>query len=159
MTEGRRVLAVEDSEVKWRDMEEVLTPVLKPGTELVRIADMANARDAIYQQRWDLLLLDVSLDVNPGGGQRRGGQEFTGGLTLASRMRYRRKEIPTIVVTGFTTFLSAKPANEPDLVLGLEDVEREMRKFLGDHIVGFVRYAVDGWRDELIAYVGKALAT
>ena len=159
MRKGMRILAVEDSEVKWRDMEEVLKPVIAPETELVHVADMASARDAIYHQSWDLLLLDVSLDVNLGGGHRLGGQEFTGGLTLASRMRYRRKEIPTIVVTGFTTFLSVKPANEPDLVLGLEDVEREMRKYLGDYIVGFVRYAVEGWREDLIAHVGRALGS
>lgn len=153
----KRVLAVEDSDVKWRDMEKALSPVLPGSTEMVHVGDMVSARDAIYKERWDLLLLDVSLNVNPGSGHRHGGQEFTGGLTLASRMRYRRKEIPTIVVTGFTTFLSAKPESELDVVLGLEDVEREMRRYLGDHIVGVVRYGAEGWEGELTSYVKRVL--
>ena len=159
MPERTRVLVVEDSEVKWRDMENAIEPFLPPDTELLQVGDMVSARCAIYNEHWDLLLLDVSLDVNPGGGDRRGGKEFTGGLTLASRMRYRRKEVPTIVVTGFTTFLSAKPENEIDVVLGLQDVEREMRRYLKDYIVGVVRYGAEGWRNDLQDYVRKTLQT
>lgn len=157
MPEPKRVLVVEDSDVKWRDMESAIGPFLPETTELLHVGDMVSARNAIYNQRWDLLLLDVSLDINPGGGDRRGGKAFTGGVTLASRMRYLRKEVPTIVVTGFTTFLSAKPENEPDVVLGLQDVEREMRRYLKDHIVGVVRYGADGWRDELTGHVRRTL--
>lgn len=140
-----------------RPLEVAIGPSLPAGTELLHVGDMVSAKDALYNQHWDLLLLDVSLDINPGGGDRRAGKEFTGGVTLASRMRYRRKEVPTIVVTGFTTFLSVKPENELDVVLGLQDVEREMRRFLKEHVVGVVRYGADGWKDELTEYVRRTL--
>ena len=97
-----------------------------------------------------MLLLDVSLDIRSNGSKNvRGNHEFTGGLQLASRMRNLRKEIPTIVITGFETFPSPRPEGDHEIVLGLQDVEREMRKYLGDFVVGLVRHGSSGWDEEL----------
>ncbi len=146
----QRVLVVEDTELKWHQIKNVLLSSLPERTEVVRAADMIEGRDLIYAGGWDLLLLDVSLDIRSNGSKNaRGNHEFTGGLQLASRMRNLRKEIPTIVITGFETFPSPRPEGDHEIVLGLQDVEREMRKYLGDFVVGLVRHGSSGWDEEL----------
>ena len=146
-----RVLAVEDSPVKWADVAQVVRPLLPAGCDLVHVGNMASARQHIMQGGWDLLLLDVSLDVNERSGGNRGAKEFTGGLQLASRMHYLDKSIPTIVITGFETFVAARPQAEQDMILGLQDVERTMRGYLGEDVIGMVRYGNPGWQEELTA--------
>lgn len=149
MRQLKRVLAVEDSPVKWADLQSLVEPLLPVGCELVHVGDLKAALAHIAAGGWDLLLLDVSLDVTTNGGAARGGKEFTGGLTIAGRMYYLRRSIPTIIVTGFETFITARPQTEQDVVLGLQDVDREMRRYLGDDVIGLVRYGSDNWKAEL----------
>lgn len=156
----KKVLVVEDTELKWHQIENVLLSILPDETAIVRAADMIQGRDRIYAGGWDLLLLDVSLDIRSNGSKNaRGNHEFTGGLQLASRMRNLRKEIPTIVITGFETFPSPRPEGDHEIVLGLQDVEREMRKYLGDFVIGLVRHGSSGWDDRLRNLVGGRMAS
>jgi len=154
ISEFKRVLVIEDTDLKWQQIEKVLLPVVPEDTEIVRAADMIEGRNLIYAGGWDILLLDVSLDIRANGSKNaRGNHEFTGGLQLASRMRNLRKEIPTIVITGFETFPSPRPQGDHEIVLGLEDVEREMRKYLGDFVIGLVRHGSTGWEGQLRKFV------
>lgn len=145
-----RILAVEDNETKWSRVETVLRQGLGD-VEIVRARDLRNAERLVEEGGWDLLILDISLDIRAGAGRGgRGAHDYTGGLKVAGRMFYLECEVPTIIVTGFDTFPSAASSAGDDVILGLEDVGRQAKKFLGDHLLGAVRFGSAGWAPDLI---------
>jgi hypothetical protein len=144
-----RVLAVEDNDPKWSRVEAVIRDGLGEA-EIVRARDQLDAERLVDQGGWDLLILDISLDIRAGGGRGgRGGHDYTGGLKIAGRMFYLECEVPTIIVTGFDAFPMSAAVSGQDVILGLEDVGRQARKFLGDHLLGAVRFGSTGWETDL----------
>lgn len=144
-----RVLAVEDNDPKWSRVEAVIRKDLGQ-VEIVRARDQLDAERLVDQGGWHLLILDISLDIRAGGGRGgRGGHDYTGGLKIAGRMFYLKCEMPTIIVTGFDAFPTSAAVSGQDVILGLEDVGRQARKFLGDHLLGAVRFGPTGWETDL----------
>lgn len=144
-----RILGVEDNERKWARVEAVVQSVFDDA-EIVRARDLKDAERLVEEGGWDLLVLDISLDIRSGGDRGgRGAHDYTGGLKIAGRMYYLECEVPTIIVTGFDAFPSAALAAGHDVILGLEDVGREARKFLGDYLLGSVRFGSPGWEANL----------
>ncbi|MBZ4402481.1 hypothetical protein [Myxococcus sp. AS-1-15] len=154
-----RVLAVEDNDPKWSRIEAVLRQGLG-SIDVVRARDLRDAERLVEEGGWDLLILDISLDIRAGGDRGgRGAHDYTGGLKIAGRMFYLECEVPTIVVTGFDAFPTAAPAAGHEVILGLEDVGRQARRFLGHHLLGAVRFGSAGWDAdllELLKGVGRA---
>jgi hypothetical protein len=148
--DGGRVLVIEDNELKGSRVEAVVRSAMPKLAELKRATDLFEGERLVDEAGWDLLILDVSLDVRSGRGSAgQGGSDFTGGLKIAGRMFWHASEIPTIIVTAFDAFPSGAAAQDGDVILGLEDVGRQAREFLGDHLIGVVRYGSAGWEDEL----------
>ena len=144
-----RVLAAEDSDAKWERVEPIVRDVLA-AVEIVRVRDLYEAEREIERPGWSLLLLDISLDIRTASSPTgRGAHDHTGGLKLAGRMFYNECEIPTIVITGFDAFPTSRTTMETEVILGLEDVLREARKFLGVHLLGTVRVGVGDWAAQL----------
>lgn len=141
-----RVLAVEDNDAKWSRVDVVLRQGLGD-VSVTRAKDLHDAEQMIVLEDWDLLILDISLDIRTGGG--RGGQDFTGGLKIAGRMFYLGCEVPTIIVTGFDAFPTSPSAGQ-NVILGLEDVGRQAQKFLRHHLLGAVRFGSTDWEAELL---------
>lgn len=140
------VLVVEDGEEKWADVGRVLRNVL-PDATLQRARDLFEAEKALHQINWDLLVLDVSLDIRKGGGRAGAAHDYVGGLKILGRMYYDELQIPTIIVTGFDSFPSVR-TNGDGVMLGLEDLEREATRQLGTNHVGTVRHGPEGWAEE-----------
>jgi len=140
-----RVLAVEDNDPKWTRVEAVIRTVLGE-VEIVRARDQLDAERLVDAGGWDLLILDMSLDIREGGARfGRRAHDYTGGLKIAGRMFYLESEVPTIIVTGFDAFPTSAASSGNDLILGLEDVEMKAREFLRDHLLGAVRFGSTGW--------------
>lgn len=144
-----KVLVVEDGEEKWAQVEGILRAAI-PGVDLHRARDLFEAERAIAQLGWDLLVLDVSLDIRKDGGRAGAAHDYVGGLKILGRMYYDELEIPTIIVTGFDSFPSVR-TNGDGVMLGLEDVEHEATRHLGSYHVGTVRHGPEGWEQELNA--------
>jgi hypothetical protein len=153
-----KLLAIEDNDTKWTRIETVLRDRLGDFA-LTRACDLHDAERAIDKGGWDLLILDMSIDIRSGAGRGgRGTHDFTGGLKIVSRMFYNESEIPTIIVTGFDAFPTGAVAAEVDIILGLEDVDRQAKKHLGEHLIGTVRFLTPNWEQNLTALIDKWVA-
>jgi hypothetical protein len=150
----KRLLAIEDNDHKWERIERVLQTQLGASVEIVRAMDQVTGDKHVNDGGWDLVLLDMSLDIRRSAGRPgQGGHDYTGGLKIAGRMYYLKKEVATIVVTGFDAFPSGQSGQNQDVILGLEDIERQARKYLGNHLVAIFRYGPTGWEAALAAHL------
>lgn len=154
-----RVLAIEDNDAKWERVETVVRRALGPDAEITRVRDLYEGEQLVEEPGWDLLVLDISLDIRAGGARGgRGSHDFTGGLKIAGRMFYNECEVPTVIITGFDAFPTGGAAQEADVIMGLEDVERQARQFLGEHLLGTLRFGSHGWEDELVGMLARISA-
>lgn len=149
------VLGIEDNDAKWSRIEALIRANIHP-VEIVRANDVYTGERKVEDPGWDLLILDISLDIRAGAGRAgRGSHDYTGGLKIASRMFYLECEIPTIIVTGFDAFPTGAATAEDNVILGLEDVRRQARKMLGDNLLGAVRFGSPGWDDDFLTILKK----
>ena len=150
-----RILAIEDNDAKWDRIEPVIARVL-PDAKIVRARDLHDGEREVEKDGWDLLLLDVSLDIRAGAGRAgRGSHDYVGGLKIAGRMFYLECEVPTIIVTGFDAFPTGTASSANDVILGLEDVEREAGRLLGDYLLGAIRFGTGDWEAQLANLLAK----
>ena len=144
-----RVLAIEDNDAKWERVEVVARRALGPDAELTRVRDLYEGERLVEAPGWDLLILDISLDIKAGGSRGgRGAHDYTGGLKIAGRMFYNECEVPTVIITGFDAFPTGGASAEADVIMGLEDVDRQARQFLGDYLLGTLRFGAPNWDQE-----------
>ena len=153
-----RLLCVEDNDHKWERILRVLETHLDAKVEIVRAVDQLTGDQHIDDGGWDLVLLDMSLDIrrtqNRSG---QGGHDFTGGLKIAGRMYYLKKEVSTIIITGFDAFPSGQSGQNKEVILGIEDIEGQARKYLGNHLIAILRYGTKGWENALAAHLKEFL--
>lgn len=140
-----RILVVEDSDGKWEGVCAALTRVL-PEAEVQRARDLYEGEREIAKPGWDLLILDISLDIRAGAGRATAAHDYTGGLKIVGRMYYEEVEIPTIIITGFDSFPTTR-TNGDGIMLGLEYVEAEATRQLGENLIGMVRHLSEGWEE------------
>jgi hypothetical protein len=138
-----RILVIEDSESKWTYVEEIIRRAL-PTAEIHRSRDLFEGVRAIAEPNWDLLILDISLDIRAGAGRAGAAHDHVGGQKILGKMYYDELEVPTIIITGFDSFPTVRN-NGDAVMLGLEDVEAEASRQLGRHLVGTVRHLSEGW--------------
>jgi DNA-binding LytR/AlgR family response regulator len=151
----RRILAIEDNDDKFERVAAV-TQIALPTATIFRARDLYEAEQAIEEEGWDLLLLDITLDLKRGGARRPGtAQDYTGGLKIIAQMYYDEISVPTVIITAFDSFPAARNDGN-GAVIGLEAVEREARSRLGDLLIGTVRHGPDGWEDELRTLLDRA---
>lgn len=148
-----RVLVIEDADTKWETVSATVQRVL-PDAEIGRACDLFEGEREIAQPGWDLLILDMSLDIRAGAGRAAAAHDYTGGLKIVGRMYYDELEVPTIILTGFDSFPTTRN-NGDGVMLGLENVEAEATKKLGDHLIGLVRYLSDGWEQRFVALLER----
>lgn len=152
-----KVLAIEDNDEKFDRVAE-LTAGAYQNLNLVRACDLYEAERMIEQPGWDLLLLDMTLDLKRGGASRpSSAQDFTGGMKIIGQMFWDDIAVPTIIITAFDSFPSSRDDGK-GAVIGLEAVEVEARDKLGDLLIGTVRHGPDGWENELLTMLDKAKA-
>jgi CheY-like chemotaxis protein len=153
----KRLLVIEDSDGKWKDIKSALENVCVRAPEIVRAATMVEANERLGEGGWDLLLLDISMNIRgSSAGPGAGGHDTTGGLKIAQRMYYLEQDVPTIIVTAFDAFPSD---SKRGAVLGLEDVTNQASQLLGELLIGWVRYGDPNWQDRLRPLVEKVICT
>lgn len=152
-----RVLAIEDNDDKFERVAEIVKSEL-PDVSLARACDLFEAEREIERPGWDLLLLDMTLDLRRGGARRPGtAQDYVGGMKVVGKMYWDELAVPTIIITAFDSFPSPTKGGD-GAVIGLESVHREAGEKLGDLLIGTVRHGPEGWEDELkqlLARVGE----
>ena len=130
MSEPIRVLLVEDNPADARLLREVLRDVSSRQFDLIHVERLSEALQRLDQERFDVILLDLSLPD-------------TQGLDTLVRMRARASNRPIVVLTGLddeTMALSALQNGAQDyLVKGQIDAPKLERS---------VRYAIERQRAE-----------
>lgn len=147
-----KVLVIEDTDRKWSDIRDALGSI---GTKDVHRASTIEDAENLIELHWDLVILDISMDIRASkAGPREGGHDPTGGLKIAAKMYYLGCEAPTIIVTAFDAFPSRhRSAQIGNAILGIEEVERRAREQLGTAFVGCVKWDSPGWSSEFQNHV------
>ena len=98
------VLIVEDNHNKLKQIKEFVKEICVEVSVHDALSYTAGLR-RIYDENWDLLLLDMSLPVYDMSQQETGGDKKSiAGKEIMKRMIHRKIYIPTIVITQFDTF-------------------------------------------------------
>ncbi len=149
-----KILAIEDSDPKWDKIRPVIERLL-PGAGITRVRDLHDGERAVEESGWDLLILDISLDIKTGGARSgRGAHDYTAGLKIVGRMYYDECEIPTLIVTGFDAFPTGG-SSESNVILGFDEVETQARSFLSDKLLGAVRVGSRDWEKQMSDILGR----
>jgi len=152
---SKSVLVIEDSEGKWLEVEQVLQTF--NGLSVVRAETLNEAEYFAVSADWDLVILDISMDISANAAGKRIGHDPLGGLQVANKMFLLGHESPTLILTAFDSFPSGDGGRRGAQILGLEDVEAKAADILGTSFLGCIRYGGQGWQANFSASVKKAL--
>ncbi len=138
-----RILVIEDVDNKYNDVIEIIQATLAGRLSFARASNLNEGEDAIMDGVWDLIIVDLSMDINGNGSMQGAGHATLGGLDVLERMALLKIDYPTIIVTGFDSFQD--PDRFDNAIMNLSDVGKLAGQWLGSGYVGAVRYGVDGW--------------
>lgn len=142
-----RILIIEDNKNKLKKVKEFLQHQM-PNASIHDAISYTGGIRRIYEEEWDLILLDMTLpvyDITPhdNGGDRRP----TAGKEIMKRMKNKGKIVPTIIITQFDTF------GENGLTIA--SLNEEFSYELSDIWKGTVNYvdASNKWQIELMKII------
>lgn len=138
-----RILIIEDIDKKYGDVVDILQQILGINLDFTRAANLNDGEDAIMEECWDLVIVDLSMDINGNGSIQGAGHATLGGLDVLERMALLKIDHPTVLVTGFDSFQD--PDRFDNAIMNLSDISNLAAQWLGNAYVGSVRYGVDGW--------------
>ncbi len=143
-----RTLIVEDVDQKFDDICDVVRGCLGEALEISRATHLNSAEDLLTEQPWDLLLLDLSMDITESKSfDFSSGHATLGGLDVLERMALLKIALPTVLVTGFDSFQDTDRFQ--NAITYLKDIERLSLNWLGESYLGYVRYGPEGWDKKL----------
>lgn len=145
-----RILVVEDAPYKFQEVSSLLKSLLPPRIEIVRAETVVEAERQITKGPWDLIVLDISMDIAPGSSSgMRGGHANLGGMDVVEKMYLMEMEAPTVILTGLDYFIVTNSEGMSHETLDLSDIEKQARQWLSEKLLGCVRYGGDGWQERL----------
>lgn len=98
------ILIIEDNQSK---LKQIKSFVIKsyPSVSIHDALSYTAGLRRVYDERWDLLLLDMSLPIYDMNQQETGGDKKSiAGKEIMKRMIHKKIYIPTIIITQFDTF-------------------------------------------------------
>jgi CheY-like chemotaxis protein len=141
------VLIVEDVDHKFSEVEAALQLAVNQSIAVTRAKTLVEADQFVRDGQWDLVVLDISMDIAPGSsGSAREGHANLGGMDVIEQMFLIEKESPTVIVTGFDYFIRAGSSDHQDAQT-FSDLEKKARSFIGGSLLGCVRYGAPNWED------------
>ena len=142
------VLMVEDVDSKFDDVSACVRGAIELDIELCRATHLNEAEDQVMSRRWDLLILDLSMDITSVASiDLHSGHATLGGLDVLERIALLKIDLPTILVTGFDSFQD--PDRFENAIMNLRDVDEMGRRLLSKNYWGCVRYGLEGWELQL----------
>lgn len=151
---SKKILVIEDNDAKFRALEAVLGDNQILGSP-TRAKTVTEGEDCLERLSWDLIILDISMDIRGSSrGAMGGGHANLGGLDIAEGMYLARRTFPTIILTGFDYFQMPTEGSRRTLV-GLSEIEVRAKKFLKNHFIACVRYGASDWQRELTLALTK----
>lgn len=132
-----RILIIEDNHSKLKKIKAFLEKNYPTVSVHDAMSYTAGLR-RLYDENWDLILLDMSLPVYDMNIQDSGGDKKSiAGKEIMKRMLHRKVMVPTIVVTQFDTF--------GDRGITIDALNEEFEKTLSSIWKGTVNYEKSSW--------------
>lgn len=144
-----RILIIEDNRSKLEAIKKFFN-CYYPGSKLHDALSYTAGLRRVYDESWDLIILDMSLPVYDMNPQDSGGDKKpVAGKEIMKRMRHRNKVIPTIVVTQFDTF--------GENGITIDSLNSEFSDSMSDIWKGTVNYSNASWASELKNTIDRAI--
>ncbi len=144
-----KVLIVEDNRSKLNSIKTFLKKSYSDIAVHDALSYTAGLR-RIYEEGWDLLLLDMTLptyDMNPNDSG--GDKKSVAGKEIMKRMIHRKIMIPTIIITQFDTF--------GDNGITIDSLNQEFEQEMSEVWKGTVIYEKSTWMKELKRLIDSTL--
>lgn len=146
-----QVLIVEDNHNKLKQIK-MFVKQSYPNAFIHDAVSYTAGLRRIYEEKWDLLLLDMSLPIYDIGQQETGGDKKSiAGKEIMKRMIHRKIFIPTVVITQFDTF----GENE----ISINTLNKEFEEKLSQVWRGTISYedSSNKWKIQLKLLIDKAI--
>ncbi len=140
-----KLLLVEDDSLKANHLRNLALERF-PHAELIEVTSVHSARDALRDQEFALILMDMSLNsYEASAGASPGLPRPLGGRELIGYLDFLDLPTPVIVVTQYPSFTT------DDEELGLEALSRDLESMYPGNFRGIVHYSSgeEAWRKEL----------
>jgi CheY-like chemotaxis protein len=143
---GIRALLVEDESPKlahiFRFMREAFSQV-----SVVDARSVSSALDAIDEEKFDFLLLDMSLPTfDVGQGEHGGRPQGFGGIEILRHINMAGLDLPTIVLTGYEAF-----PDESGTLIDLTTLRQRITEEFPGTVIAVVHFnsSLDDWKVSL----------
>ncbi len=146
------VLVVEDDPYKMRSILNFLKQEY-PSVEIAEARSVKGGRKRLREQKYELVLLDMSLPTFDLDGVGGGGRPQTfGGSELLKEMLRLRIFTPVVVLTQYTSF------GDGEVVRTLDDLSKDLASAHAN-LLATIYYnpTTDGWKAELLALLQKII--
>lgn len=141
------VLIVEDNMNKLTQIKEAIYE-LYPDTQVMEAHSFNSGVKRVYENKWELILLDMSLPTYDISHTESGGDKKpVAGKNIMKRMLNRHINTPVIVITQFETF--------DDDRISLETLNEDFKKDFSDIWRGTIFYGDADWAIELKRILDK----
>lgn len=149
----KEILIIEDNALKLARMKDVLAAI--PDLHFTVCQTIKATYPTLELHDWDLILLDMSFQVNPGTGKEIGKRPLAGRQILQV-MRARKMDQPVIVVTQHPSF-----ADGNTIIASIDELDLKLKKYFPTiyKTTIFIDLATDKWHEALIAAARKAFRT
>lgn len=141
------ILIIEDVESKFNDVQRVISECVSDPCVFSRASNLVDAEDAVTSNTWDLVIVDLSMDINGNGSMQGAGHATLGGLDVLEIMSLLKRDSPVILVTGFDSFQDQDRFD--NAIMNLADIDGLALKWLGNAYIGCVRYGSENWSKQL----------
>lgn len=135
------VLIVEDNKNKYEQISALISQ-LYTECNIERAASFISGKNKVYENKWDIIIMDVTLPTYDITHTERGGDKRpVAGKNLMKRMINRKINIPVIVITQFETFDNNR--------ISLASLNQEFEQEFQSIWKGTIFYEKDDWRLQL----------
>lgn len=136
-----KFLIIEDNRSKLGELKKFLKQNYPSVTIHDALSYTAGLR-RVYDEKWDLILLDMSLPVYDMNQQDSGGDKKpVAGKEIMKRMLHKKIVIPTVVVTQFDTFGESG--------ITIDSLNKEFENTMREIWKGTVNYGSNMWANDL----------
>lgn len=150
------VLVIEDSENKLEDILKMLNTLGVDRENVTISKNFVSGRNALKSSELDLAIIDISIDISSRTiDPSKENHANIGGFQLIEIMSLNEKIVPTIIVTGFSSFFAERGGGRKKEIQSLDQIIGTVENWLGDKFIGCVRYSEPNWKDAFQEYFKK----
>lgn len=136
-----KLLIIEDNHSKLNELKKFIKHNYPVGTIHDALSYTAGLR-RIYDEEWDVILLDMSLPIYDMNQQDAGGDKKpVAGKEIMKRMLHKNIIVPTVVVTQFDTFGESG--------ITIDSLNKEFENTMKEIWKGTVNYGNATWTNDL----------